>query len=682
MNASLERRGADNGMSTAQATRWLRDHSSRIITAGIILALLYLGRSVLIPLVLAIMLSLLVAPLIRVLRRLRIGRASSVLVAVVALTALCAGVTAALGTQVLHIAESLPQYESNVQRKLKTLEEVIVGPILRLTNEASRLTGVLQSVEASPVSAPDVERSLPAAAPGLALLQPPEFESHLLKLVWKLLTTVWHPVQFAGIVLLVLIFVLLEYESLRDRFIRIAGAADIRSATLALNDAGDRLSRYFVSQFAVNFAFGLTIWVSLSMLRLPQALLCGILAGAMRFVPYVGVAMAALFASGLALAVDQGWSLALSALGVFILLDVVVGQLVEPHLYGHATGLSPLSVVVGAIFWSWLWGPAGLILSTPITLCLLVAGRHMKGLGALELLLGNARPLTLPQRFYQRALSGDSHEIIADARAFLKNNSLPAYCDRVMTPALHLVQLDAEADATSESQQLKIRRVIVDVAAALGGNGLKFLQRRNRGAVLEEVSAGRWLRQQREQLTGKWQGPLGVPRGSIVTCIAMGSAADDLASELLVRLLRSGRIDARHFSTAEIDAGLPPGADPDGVAIAFLVSAHPSPERERADSISLQLQELLPQANLIRIFCPGVAALPELGNSGGHQESTVNSLGEAIEICRSWQEVCSKRDVSSGPERADAVQTAIPPFSNTALHRFSKFGKEKRQQRS
>ena len=242
-----------------------------------------------------------------------------------------------------------------------------------------------------------------------------------LQLVWKLLTTVWHPVQFAGIVLLVLIFVLLEHESLRDRFIRIAGATDIRAATLALNDAGDRLSRYFVSQFAVNLAFGLAIWMSLSLLRLPQALLCGILAGAMRFVPYVGVAIAALFAALLALAVDPGWSLGVSTLGVFILLDIVVGQLVEPHLYGHATGLSPLSVVVGAIFWSWLWGPAGLILSTPLTLCLMVAGRHMKGLGVLEVLLGNAQPLTLPQRFYQRALSEDPHEIIADARTFLKN---------------------------------------------------------------------------------------------------------------------------------------------------------------------------------------------------------------------------------------------------------------------
>ncbi len=641
MNASLERRGAGNGMSATQATGWLRDHSSRIMTAGIILALLYLGRFVLIPLALAVMLSLLVAPLIRALRRLRIGRASSVLVAVAALAVLCVGVAAALGTQVLHIAESLPQDESNVQRKLKTLEEVVVGPILKLTNETSRLTGIDQSSGAFSVPARDVKRS-PPAVPQVAVVQPPEFESHPLRLVWKLLTTVWHPVQFAGIVLLVLIFVLLEYESLRDRFIRIAGATDIRSATLALNDAGDRLSRYFVSQFAVNLAFGLATWLSLSALRLPQALLCGILAGAMRFVPYVGVAIAALLAAVLALAVDPGWSLALSTLGVFILLDIVVGQLVEPHLYGHATGLSPLSVVVGAIFWSWLWGPAGLILSTPITLCLLVAGRHMKGLGVLELLLGNATPLTLSQRFYQRALSEDPHEIIANARAFLKNSSLAAYCDRVMIPALHLVRLDTEAGATTGDQQLKIRRVIVDVATALSSNRLKFQQRRNRGAVLEQVSAGRWLRQQREQLTGKWQGPLGVPRGSIVICIALGSHADDLATELLVRLLRSERIDARHFSKAEIDAGLPSGADPDGVAIAFLVSAFPSPERERAESIGLRLHQLLPEANLIRVFCPGVTAPSESGNVASNPESTLRSLGQALEICMSWREHVSR----------------------------------------
>jgi predicted PurR-regulated permease PerM len=647
MNESLERRGAGDGVIATQATGWLRDNSSRVMTAGIILALLYLGRSVLVPLALAIMLSLLVAPLMRALRRLRIGKASSVLVAVAGLTVLCVGVAAALGTQILHIAESLPQFESNLQRKLKTFEEVTVGPIVRLTNETNRLTGIHQSAEARP--ARDTERSLQATAADWPMHEQAEFSSHPLRLVWKLLTTVWHPLQFAGIVLLVLIFVLLEYESLRDRFIRIAGATDMRSATLALNDAGDRLSRYFVSQFVINLAFGLAIWLSLSALRLPQALLCGILAGALRFVPYVGVALAALLAALLALAVDPGWSLALGTLGLFILLDIFVGQLVEPHLYGHATGLSPLSVVVGAIFWSWLWGPAGLILSTPLTLCLLVAGRHMKGLGVLEVLLGNAQPLTPPQRLYQRALSGDFHEIIADARKLLKHVSLAAYFDRVVIPALHLVRLEAEAGATSGDQHLKIRRVIVNVAAALSGSGAKNLKRKSRGAVLDEITAGRWLRQQREQLTGKWQGPLGVPPGSVVICMALGSSpADDLATEVLVRLLRGKRIDARHFSPAEILTGLPPGADSDGVSIAFLVSAFPSPGRETADVVGQQLQQLLPQANVIRVFCPGVTSTSELGDDCGDLEPTLTSLGHAIEICSSWHATHSQRD--SAPE--------------------------------
>jgi hypothetical protein len=149
------------------------------------------------------------------------------------------------------------------------------------------------------------------------------------------------------------------------------------------------------------------------------------------------------------------------------------------------------------------------------------------------------------------------------------------------------------------------------------------------------------LRQQREQLTGKWQGPLGVSPGSIVIRMAFGSPADRLATELLVRLLRSERIDARHFSPAEIDAGLPPGADSDGVAIVFLVSAFPSPERERADSISQQLHELLPQANLIRVLCPGMGALSK-SSENGNSEPAAGSLGEAVQISVSWQKARSE----------------------------------------
>jgi len=629
-------------VSTEEGPAWLRQRSGPIIATGIVLALLYVGRAVLIPLALAIMLSLLVAPLVRALRRLRVGRTSSVLIAVLALTVSGVVVAAALGTQVLHLAESLPQYEATVQRKLKTLDDVTVGRLRLLTREASRLTEIHDARTAAPGTGDPTERSAAARSSDLVIVEPRDIRPQPLQLMGKVLASAWVPLQATGIVVLVLIFVLLDYESLRDRFIRLAGATDIRSTTVALNEAGERLSRFFVSQFAVNFAFGVAIWVTLSVLRVPQALLFGTLAAVLRFVPYVGVGIAALLATALAFAVDPGWSLAVSTLGAFIVLDIVAAQLLEPRLYGHATGLSPLSVVVAAIFWSWLWGPVGLILSTPLTLCLLVAGRHMKALGSLELLLGDVQPLTLPQRFYQRALSGDPHEIIANARVFLKRDSLAAYCDRVLLPALHLARLDADLGATTEDQHVRIRRVIVDVVAALSAGEPTLARRRHRGSVLKETNAGRWLREQRERLSGRWQGPLGVPPGSVVICVGLGSPADDLAAELLVRLLRGETMDARHFSPGDLDADLPPGAHPDGVSIVYLVSAFPSPERDRGNAIRNRVLELLPHANVMRVSCPGVT-VPSVPSTGCTTVDPIaSSLGEAIQICLSSRDARSR----------------------------------------
>ncbi|MBV9724933.1 MAG: AI-2E family transporter, partial [Gammaproteobacteria bacterium] len=252
---------------------WLRDHSSRIVTAGIVLALLYLGRSVLIPLALAIMLSLLVAPLVRAVRRVGVGRAASVFVAVGVLTLSFLAAAAALGTQMLRIAESLPQYESNIQGKLNTLNEVTVERLRLVASEASRLVQLHDTADQVPAQLHDGGLSRPMAEPTSGAADLTQARTQPLQLLRKLATSIWGPLQFAGIVLLVLIFVLLEHESLRDRFIRIAGATDIRMATLALNDASDRLSRYFVSQFVVNLAFGAAIWIGLSLLHLPQALL-------------------------------------------------------------------------------------------------------------------------------------------------------------------------------------------------------------------------------------------------------------------------------------------------------------------------------------------------------------------------------------------------------------------------
>lgn len=614
----------------------LQRYGSRLVVIGLTLTLLYVGRIVLIPLVLALMLSLLLAPFVRTTRRMGIPRTASVLLTVTMLTIACVGMAGGLALEILRVARSMPRYETTVQRKLELMEGITIGNLRTIAHEVSQL--VLETDRAGAVTRDGAIS--PPERPPLVRLEPREMSPLLL--MRDLLGSLWMPLQTTGIVLLVLTFVLLEHEPLRDRFIRMAGATDIRATTLALNDAGERLSRYFVSQFLVNLGFGLTICIILSILHLPQAMLCGSLAAVLRFVPYLGVGLAALLATALAFAVDPGWSLTIGTLATFIGLDILVGQVLEPHLYGHATGLSPLSVVIAAVFWSALWGPVGLLLSTPLTLCLLVAGRHLKGLGFLELLLGNAPPLTLPQSFYQRALSGDANEILATAREFVKHDALCTYCDRVLLPALHLAQLDAERAASTREQQLCIRRVIIDVVTALIKDGAPSARRRGAGAVLEELSAGEWLRQQREQSSGRWQGPLGVPQGSVVICCGVGSTADELAAELLVRLLRNQKADARHFSPKDLDAGLPPGADPEGVSIVYLVSAFPAEERERADSIAKRFHAILPQAHVMTVFCPAVALSP--AGPLPATEPTASSLTEALQICTAWQLARARRN--------------------------------------
>jgi hypothetical protein len=453
------------------------------------------------------------------------------------------------------------------------------------------------------------------------------------------LGSIWVPIESAGIVLVVLVFVLLEHEALRDRFIRIAGGADIRLTTLVINDAGDRLSRFFVSQFAVNFGVGVLIWLGLSIIGLPHPIVWAALTTLLRFVPYVGVWIAALCSAVLAAAVDAGWSMAFATLGLFVIVELIAAQLVEPQLYGHTTGLSPLSVIVAAIFWSWLWGPVGLIVSTPLTLCLLVAGRHIKALSLLDVLLGDTQALTMPQRFYQRALSADSDELIAGAREFLKRDSFANYCDLVLLPALHLARLDLMSGAISSEQQARVRGAMVAVIAAIGGEYRRPSRRRLRSSVLDNSTAGRLLRQQREQVSGRWQGPLAVPAGSVIVCVSLGSMADDLAAELLVRILREQKIDARHMSVEDLATAPPPNAA-EAVSIVYVVSAFPSEERSRGEPAVEKLRQQFSSACIVAVFLPGMLLQDDEADVGANlpgADKSAGSLGHAVQICLDMQ---------------------------------------------
>ncbi len=605
----------------------LRDRAIGIIAFATVLALLYFGRTVLIPFTVALMLSLLIAPLARRLRRIGLGRVPSVLAAVLASAFVVAGGGGVVGTQVLHTAASLPQYERNIQQKLGNLDEMTLGRVNDLTSEAGRL------IESHPMTAGSTVPSEAASAPiPVELHQPRPSPLHI---ITRVVASIWAPIEWTGIVVVVLVFVLLEHEALRDRFIRIVGGTNIRLTTIALNDAGERLSRFFVSQFAVNLSVGAAIGLGLAVLGVPQATLWGALATLLRFVPYVGIWLAALLASALAIAIVPGWSLAFSTLGLFIAVELIAAQAVEPHLYGHTTGLSPLSVVVAAIFWSALWGPIGLVLSTPLTLCLLVIGRHIRALRFLELLLGDTQVLTLPQKFYQRALSGDADEILMEARAFLKRKSFAAYCDLVLMPALHLGFLDHELGAINRDQQLRIRDLLVRIVSALSGEP-KGLRRR-RLSVLDDADPGRILRQHREQLTGRWQGPVVVPPGSILLCLGLGSPADTIAAELLVRALRGQGLDARHVSIEDLEAeSRPPSADPAAIAIAYVVSAFPSAKRERSEQTIDRVRQHLPSAQVVSVFLPGISIQNDVAPWIGYPDHAVSSFVEAAN-CASRQ---------------------------------------------
>jgi predicted PurR-regulated permease PerM len=589
-------------------------HASPVVTCALVLTLLYLAREVLVPIALAAMLSLAIAPLVTRFKRLGLPRAPSVLLAVGLLTAAMSALALAIGMQVVAMAGSLPQYESSIRAKVAMVRDLTVGRVESVQGAAGRLFRHLSEMD-HPTSSAEVLQSRARNASGVVPVEVREPDPTPMSVVRHVAASIWGPVETAGIVLIVLLFILLEHEALRDRMIRLMGRQDLQATTLALNDVGARLSRFFVSQFAVNFGVGAVIWLGLLLVGLPHAMLWAVLTAILRFVPYVGVALAAVLAGLLAAAVDPGWSLMCWTLALFAVVEVLAAQVVEPLLYGHSTGLSPLSVVVATIFWSWIWGPVGLLLSTPLTLCLLVAGRYVPGLDFLDILLGDGPSLTLPQRFYQRALSGDAHDLITQARAHLKRQSFAHYCDVIVLPALQLAGRDFERGLITPEQSQLLQRVIVQVIGALEAQPRQRRSLRRQRTVLDMSNPGLALRQQREAAVGPWQGPIVVPAGTLNLCVGQGGIGDELLTELLARALRDAGLDARHVSCLDLDKP-PPGASADSVAHVF-VQGQATPVSTKA--LMATMREAFPHARIVLVYHPDLVS--------GHCEEMPEGLG-------------------------------------------------------
>ena len=316
-----------------------------------------------------------------------------------------------LATQLAQLAGDLPRYQSTISEKIQSFRETTAG---RGTLE--RASGMLKDLSKELDKPKEAASALGAgASPKAAPLKPVPVEVRqpdpgALESLQSLISPLLHPLATTGIIVIFVIFILLQREDLRNRLIRLAGSHDLQRTTAALDDAASRLSRLFLIQLLLNGSFGIVIGTGLWLIGVPSAILWGILAAVLRFVPYIGAVIAAAFPLALAVAVDPTWTMLLWTVALFLVVEPVVGHVIEPMVYGHSTGLFPVAVVASATFWTGLWGPIGLVLATPLTVCLVVLGRHVERLEFLDVMFGDRPALSPPEIFYQRMLAGDPTE--------------------------------------------------------------------------------------------------------------------------------------------------------------------------------------------------------------------------------------------------------------------------------
>jgi predicted PurR-regulated permease PerM len=450
---------------------------SNVLVGAIIVATLYFAREILVPIALGVLLSFVLSPLVRALQRVHLPRSIAVLGAVSVATAIALSLATMVMVEVSQLANDLPRYQSTLGEKLHHLRDRIgsVGVLKNATNLLKDLDKELKSSERSNLegkaSLSDGPRRVPIP---VEVHQPDPGASEALVAMLQPLAA---PFTTTGIVFIFLVFFLFQREDLRNRFIRLLGTEDLERTTAALDDAARRLGKLFLTQLVLNATFGAVIGLGLTAIGVPSAPLWGLLAMILRFVPYIGAILAAALPIILAAAVGSDWTMTLWTVLLFAIVEPLTGHVVEPLVCGRSAGLSPVAVVVAASFWTWLWGPLGLLLSTPLTLCLVVFAKHMDRLQFIDVMLGDQPALTPQQIAYQRMLTGDPIEAIEQARAFLKEGTVLNYFEKILLGALKLAQADAALgrldDARLENIHETVSEIIEDIAAHESGEETK-----------------------------------------------------------------------------------------------------------------------------------------------------------------------------------------------------------------
>ncbi|MET0527892.1 MAG: AI-2E family transporter [Microvirga sp.] len=517
----------------------------------VVLAALYVGQDVFLPVVMAILLAFVLAPFVDVMRRWHLGRVPSVIIAVLVALGIIVSIGGLIGFQVAGLASDLPRYQTTIESKVGSLRESTIGRLSHaLRDFGHRFDRAVaeQPQENAQASSNAGESPAPAEAGPLPVEvhQPDPTPAQMAR---DVLLPVLEPLATMGIVFVVLVFILMQREDLRDRMIRLFGASDLHRTTAAMDDAARRLSRYFLTQLALNALFGLLAGIGLWAIGVPSPALWGVFAALMRFVPYIGSFVAAVPPIVLAAAVDPGWSMALMTLALFLIGEPLMGHVVEPIVYGQSTGLSPFAVVISAIFWTWLWGPIGLLIATPLTLCLVVLGRHVERLEFLDVLLGDRPALSPAENLYQRMLAGDPDEALESAEVLLKERSLTSYYDEVALKGLQLAANDATRGVLTHRQLDQVRDVIASLVQDLGGHDdieppvqktkdePVASPQSEKPAIKEPAIVGEMPHE--DKIAESWKAD------GAVMCIAGRGPLDEAASEMLAQLLRKHGLGSR-----------------------------------------------------------------------------------------------------------------------------------------
>jgi len=486
------------------------------------IAVLYLGREILIPLAFALILTFVLSPVVAFLQRARIGRVLSVAVTVLVTIAAAACVAWIIAIQFVDIAKELPRYRQNIHLKMEALRIPKKGPLGLAANSFNDIVRELSSL-GTPSEEPGSpeqsrkRRTAPSAAPALPMPvqivpQPADGWDYL-----RDLAPVVRPLGLTGLVLVFTVFMLVKRYDLRHRLFRLVGLGQINMMTQALDDAAQRVSRYLLMQILVNAGFGSLFGFGLYCIGVPGATLWGVVAALLRIVPYVGTTVAAALPLALSLAAFDGWLPLLLVFLLFAGLELVISNFVEPWLYGANTGISSLALLVAAIFWTLLWGPAGLILSTPLTVCAVVLGRYVPQLSFLHTLLGDEVVLGEEAQIYQRLLAMDQPEAHAIVDRFLKEKTLVELYDSVLIPTLSLAEQDRHKGAMETSREEFLFLSINDMITEFSEFQLAHDSSQVEDAAVESGSA--------ERIHGR------------ILCIPANDRADEVTAAMLAQLL-------------------------------------------------------------------------------------------------------------------------------------------------